>query len=44
MVRPMPPRAGIQLQYEGPEDLHDRVMREISNWREIVERVRGKKS
>ena len=36
--------AGIQLQYEGPEDLHDRVMREIANWREIVERIREKKS
>jgi tripartite-type tricarboxylate transporter receptor subunit TctC len=34
--------AGIQLQYEGPEDLHDRVMREIANWREIVERIREK--
>jgi tripartite-type tricarboxylate transporter receptor subunit TctC len=36
--------AGIRLQYEGPEDLHERVMREIPVWKEIVERVRVKKS
>jgi tripartite-type tricarboxylate transporter receptor subunit TctC len=36
--------AGIRLQYEGPEILHERVMREIPIWREIVERIREKKS
>jgi tripartite-type tricarboxylate transporter receptor subunit TctC len=36
--------AGIQLQYEGPENLHERIMREIPVWREIVERIREKKS
>jgi tripartite-type tricarboxylate transporter receptor subunit TctC len=36
--------AGIRLQYEGPQDLHERVMREIPVWKEIVERIREKKS
>ena len=36
--------ACIQLQYEGPESLHERIMREIPVWREIVEQIRGKKS
>lgn len=34
--------AGIRLQYEGPDDLSARIMREIPVWKEIVERVRGK--
>ena len=36
--------AGVQLQYEAPENLHERIMREIPVWREIVERIREKKS
>lgn len=36
--------AGIQLHYEGPENLHERIIREIPVWREIVERIREKKS
>jgi tripartite-type tricarboxylate transporter receptor subunit TctC len=36
--------AGIQLQYEGPDDLSARIMREIPVLKEIVEDVREKKS
>jgi tripartite-type tricarboxylate transporter receptor subunit TctC len=36
--------AGVQLQYEAPENLHERIMREIPVWRKIVEQIREKKS
>jgi tripartite-type tricarboxylate transporter receptor subunit TctC len=36
--------AGVQLKYEAPENLHERIMREIPVWREIVEQIREKKS
>jgi tripartite-type tricarboxylate transporter receptor subunit TctC len=32
-------KAGFAAKYEGPEELHERVLREIPLWREIVERV-----
>ena len=35
--------AGIRLQYEGPEDLHARIMREIPIWREVAKRPGVKK-
>ncbi|HEX3505610.1 MAG TPA: tripartite tricarboxylate transporter substrate binding protein [Xanthobacteraceae bacterium] len=32
-------KAGFAAEYEGPDELHERVLREIPLWREIVERV-----
>jgi tripartite-type tricarboxylate transporter receptor subunit TctC len=31
--------AGFMVKYEGPEDLHSRMVREIPKWKEIVERA-----
>jgi tripartite-type tricarboxylate transporter receptor subunit TctC len=31
--------AGFMVKYEGPEDLHSRMVREIPMWKEIVERA-----
>ena len=31
--------AGFMVKYEGPEDLHSRMVREIPRWKEIVERA-----
>jgi tripartite-type tricarboxylate transporter receptor subunit TctC len=31
--------AGFMVKYEGPEDLHSRMVRQISVWKEIVERA-----
>ena len=31
--------AGFMVKYEGPEDLHSRMVREIPGWKEIVERA-----
>jgi tripartite-type tricarboxylate transporter receptor subunit TctC len=31
--------AGFMVKYEGPEDLHSRMVREIPMWQEIVERA-----
>jgi tripartite-type tricarboxylate transporter receptor subunit TctC len=30
---------GIHLQYEGPADLHARIMRELLLWKDIVRRA-----
>jgi tripartite-type tricarboxylate transporter receptor subunit TctC len=30
---------GVNLQYEGPEDLHARIMRELLMWKDIVKRA-----
>ena len=35
--------AGFMVKYEGPEDLHSRMVREIPIWKEIVERAGLKK-
>jgi tripartite-type tricarboxylate transporter receptor subunit TctC len=35
--------AGIRLQYEGPEDLYARIMREIPIWKEVAKRLGVKK-
>jgi tripartite-type tricarboxylate transporter receptor subunit TctC len=32
-------RAGFAAAFEGPDELHERVLREIPMWHEIVERV-----
>jgi tripartite-type tricarboxylate transporter receptor subunit TctC len=32
-------KAGFMVQYEGPDDLHTRMLREIPQWTEIVERA-----
>jgi tripartite-type tricarboxylate transporter receptor subunit TctC len=32
-------KAGFMVKYEGPEDLHARMMREIPMWKEVVERA-----
>jgi tripartite-type tricarboxylate transporter receptor subunit TctC len=32
-------KAGFAAEYEGPDALHERVLREIAAWREIVERI-----
>ena len=32
-------KAGFLVQYEGPEALHARMVREIPLWKEIVERA-----
>src|SRR5262249_36402365 len=35
--------AGMRLEYEGPEDLHARIIREIPIWKEIAKRPGVKK-
>jgi tripartite-type tricarboxylate transporter receptor subunit TctC len=35
--------AGIRLQYEGPEDLRARIIREIPMWKEVAKRPSVKK-
>jgi tripartite-type tricarboxylate transporter receptor subunit TctC len=32
-------KVGVNLQYEGPEDLHARIMRELLFWKDIVKRA-----
>ena len=31
--------AGFMVKFEGPDDLHARMVREVSMWKEIVERA-----
>jgi tripartite-type tricarboxylate transporter receptor subunit TctC len=31
--------AGFMVKYEGPEDLHSRMVREIPMWKEILDRA-----
>jgi tripartite-type tricarboxylate transporter receptor subunit TctC len=35
--------AGIRVQYEGPEDLYARIIREIPMWKEVAKRPGVKK-
>jgi hypothetical protein len=35
--------AGFAVEYEGPDELHARMVREIPLWKEIVERAGLKK-
>jgi tripartite-type tricarboxylate transporter receptor subunit TctC len=32
-------KAGFRVQYEGPQELHARMVREVPLWKEIVERA-----
>ena len=32
-------KAGFLVKYEGPDDLHARMVREVPMWKEIVERA-----